>query len=59
MSKFVYKRTKLVRIDSRLHSILKVSAARKGISLKDLIQSFLIPSPDLKKSHQNNLNEDK
>lgn len=42
MSKFVDKKlTKQIRIDSGLHQLLKVKAAKSGMSIKTLLEGFL------------------
>lgn len=60
MSKFVYKKiTKLIRINSELHRVLKVAAAREGLTLKALIENFLNSSTHLKNFTDTNSNENK
>ena len=41
-SKLIYKNnTSLIRIDSELHKLLKIKAAREKTTLKSLIEGFL------------------
>lgn len=49
MSKQIYIiKTKLVRIDSGYHKLLKLEAARRGISIKQLLEGFLAESLEVK-----------
>ena len=34
-------KTKLVRVEKKLHKLLKVEAAKRGISIKALLESFI------------------
>jgi predicted HicB family RNase H-like nuclease len=50
------KKTKLIRLDSRLHKTLKLKAARDGTSIKTCIENAF---KRVHVSHNNNLFDDK